>query len=386
MFELTECTDPQARFWADEAKFRLFCGGLGSGKTFAGAIELARMPAGSTGMVVAPTFPMLKTASLRTFMQIFRPTRIVKSFNKQDMEMTLAGNRTVFWRSADDPEKLRGPNLGFIWIDEAAMCDPETWPICVSRLREQPARIWMTSTPKGVRNWMYEPVKKGVVSMTNATSASNHFNPSDFVESVAMVATADWQRQELLGEFVEPGGALYKRSWFKTVNEMPGTERLSVRAWDCAATSGGGDWSVGLRMHRINNAFYVDSVIRGQWGPDELDAIQRQTAGSDGQAVTILLEREPGSAGKRANQYVKNALGNYNVLEEPPSGSKYERAKPSAKEAARGNLVLVNGNWITSFLDEVADFNGEKDGVDDQVDAFSLAFNYLHRMGGFELS
>jgi len=385
MFDLTQCTDPQAIFWADQNKFTAFIGGIGSGKTFAGAIKCLQMPENSSGMVLAPTFPMLRTASLRAFLEIARPAGLIESFNKSDYEMVLKGNRTIYWRSADNPDRLRGPNLGWVWMDESAMMSEETWLIAIGRLRQSPGQAWMTSTPRGTRHWLFDLVKKAHVSVTNATSASNFFNPEDFVSSVSTVGSADWQRQELLGEFVEPGGTLFKRHWFTSIEEMPKGEGLSVRAWDTAATSGGGDHSVGLRMHKIDQKYYIDSVIRGQWGPDELDTIQRQTAEADGQDVTVILEREPGSAGKRINQYTRLALADYHVVEESHTGGKYSRAMPSAKETARGNVVLVKGNWITSFLDEVADFNGEDGQTDDQVDAFSLAFNYLFRKVGVSL-
>jgi len=382
---LIQATDPQKQFWADESKFTAFVGGIGSGKTFAGALKVLTMPSNSTGMVLAPTFPMLRTASLRAFLDIARPAGLIESFNKSDYEMVLKGNRTIYWRSADNPDRLRGPNLGWVWMDESAMMDEETWLIAIGRLRQSPGQAWMTSTPRGTRHWLYDLVKKAHVSVTTATSASNLFNPDDFVSSVSSIGSADWQRQELGGEFVEPGGTLFKRHWFNSVDKLPDGERLSVRSWDTAATSGGGDHSVGLRMHKIDGKYYVDSVIRGQWGPDELDTIQQQTAETDGQDVSIILEREPGSAGKRINQYTRLALSDYHVVEESHTGGKYQRALPSAKEAARGGIVLVKGNWITAFLDEIADFNGEKDQVDDQVDGLSLAFNYLFRKVGVSL-
>jgi predicted phage terminase large subunit-like protein len=382
---LLQATDPQKQFWADESKFTAFVGGIGSGKTFAGALKVLTMPSNSTGMVLAPTFPMLRTASLRAFLEIARPAGLIESFNKSDYEMVLKGNRTIYWRSADNPDRLRGPNLGWVWMDESAMMDEETWLIAIGRLRQSPGQAWMTSTPRGTRHWLYDLVKKAHVSVTTATSASNLFNPDDFVSSVSSIGSADWQRQELGGEFVEPGGTLYKRHWFQSVEQLPDGERLSVRSWDTAATSGGGDHSVGLRMHKIDGKYFVDSVIRGQWGPDELDKIQQQTAETDGQDVSIILEREPGSAGKRINQYTRLALSDYHVVEESHTGGKYQRALPSAKEAARGGIVMVKGNWITAFLDEIADFNGEKDQVDDQVDGLSLAFNYLFRKVGVSL-
>lgn len=382
---LLNATNPQKKFWADKSKFTAFIGGIGSGKTFAGALKVLTMPSNSTGMVLAPTFPMLRTASLRAFLEIARPAGLIESFNKSNYEMVLKGDRTIFWRSADNPDRLRGPNLGWVWMDESAMMDEEAWLIAIGRLRQSPGQAWMTSTPRGTRHWLYDLVKKSQVSVTTATSASNLFNPGDFVTSVSSIGSADWQRQELGGEFVEPGGTLFQRHWFQSVEQLPAGERLSVRSWDTAATSGGGDHSVGLRMHKIGGKYYVDSVIRGQWGPDKLDAIQRQTAETDGQDVAVLLEREPGSAGKRINQYTRQALADYHVVEESHTGGKYSRAMPSAKDAARGGIVLVKGNWITSFLDEVADFNGEDGQTDDQVDGLSMAFNYLFRKVGVSL-
>lgn len=381
-FLLNDCTDEQSQFWADDAKFRLFCGGIGSGKTFAGAIEIARQPAGSTGMVVAPDYRMLKTTSQRTFQALFGGTGLIKSHNKSDQETVLAGGRTIFWRSADDPDKLRGPNLGWIWIDEAAMCDAETWPICVGRLRESPARIWMTTTPRGKRNWLFEQVKKGVVSVTYATSASNKFNPEDFVASVAAVSDTNWQRQELNGEFVEEGGKVFLRNWFPMVERLPDGPFIQCRAWDCATTAGGGDWTVGVRMkfYPRLGIYTIDDVVRGQWGPGEVDQIQRSVATADGTATPIILEQEAGSAGKRANHYLRMNLPGFMVVDEPSTTNKLIRSLPLAKAAQAGKVQLLQRSWVAEVLGEILEFTGTKaDQHDDQVDACSLAFNWLFR-------
>ena len=66
-------TGPQVAFWGSPERFRAFVGGIGSGKTYAGTVEILRQPAGSTGMVVAPTYPMLRDATLRTFADLARP-------------------------------------------------------------------------------------------------------------------------------------------------------------------------------------------------------------------------------------------------------------------------------------------------------------------------
>ena len=379
-FQLAGATDPQKLFWADTAKYRAFVAGIGAGKTFAGAVEILRQEPGSTGMVLAPSFPMLRRASLKTFEDLVRPTGLIKSFNRAEMRMELAGGRTVFWASADNPDSLRGPSLGWIWLDEAALMTSETWLIALGRLRKAPGRMWATTTPRGTRHWLYELVRDGRVSVTNASSASNVFNPADYVESIS-VGSADWQRQEVLGEFVEPGGQLLKRHWFKYVDKVPDLPRLSVRSWDTAATSGAGDWSVGTLVHKIDGHYYIADVIRGQWGAEDLDQIQRSTAIDDGYETTVVLEREPGSAGIRANQYVKSQLQGYHVVEERVTQRKLLRAMPMARLASAGNITIVKGGWNREWLDEVTNFTGsDEDGeIDDQVDSAANAINWMAR-------
>ena len=106
-------------------------------------------------MVLAPTYPMLRDATLRTFLDLAHRGNILRSFNRAEMRATLGGNRTVLFRSADNPDRLRGPNLGWFWMDEAAMCTAEVWLIMLGRLREEPGIAWGTTTPRG-KDWVYK--------------------------------------------------------------------------------------------------------------------------------------------------------------------------------------------------------------------------------------
>lgn len=113
-------SDPQLEFWRSRAKFRAFIGGVGSGKTKAGVSEILRPEyVGTMGAVIAPTFPMLRDATLRTFLTTCERLaedqgwQVLKQFHRGDMVAELVGGTRVLFRSADDPERLRGPNLGF---------------------------------------------------------------------------------------------------------------------------------------------------------------------------------------------------------------------------------------------------------------------------------
>src|SRR5271157_188609 len=68
----------QQAFLKSDALFRAFCGGIGSGKSWAGGYDLIRRAtAGRLYMVVAPTYSMLSDASFRSFLALAQDLGIV---------------------------------------------------------------------------------------------------------------------------------------------------------------------------------------------------------------------------------------------------------------------------------------------------------------------
>jgi predicted phage terminase large subunit-like protein len=374
-------TLPQMFFWTDPSRQRLFCGGVGAGKTFAGAIEVINQPAGSLGIAVSPTYTMLKDTTLRTFLELYEHSGMIQSFNRTDMSMTLKGNRTILWRSADKPEKLRGINAGWAWMDEAAFCEEEAYSVILGRLRRRPGRVWLTTTPNGKANWVYRLVQSGNVSVTRAPTQSNTFNPDFYVQT--MLASYDPKRaaQEIEGEFIDTDGALMKRQWFRPwESELP--ERLLVcRAWDSAATESGGDYTVGMLVANVigTDKMIILDVTRGQYGADTVDAMIRTAADEDGKKVSVVLEQEPGSAGKRLLAQQLKALEGHRVNWYSSGSRKLARAVPVARAAAQGRMYyLPDRPWVEPLMAELESFTGTPaDEHDDQVDALSLAYSHL---------
>jgi predicted phage terminase large subunit-like protein len=172
-------------------------------------------------------------------------------------------------------------------------------------------------------------------------------------------------------------GGLFQRGWFRTVPIAPLGFARRVRYWDLAA-SVEGDYTCGVLMSRDEDGiFYVEDVRRGQWSPAQRDKIIRDTALVDGQDVEIVLEQEPGSAGKSVIQYLGTKLAGYRLMADRPTGTKEVRAQPLASQCGISNVCLVKGAWHEAFLDELCVFpNGRHD---DQVDAASGAFARLVR-------
>jgi predicted phage terminase large subunit-like protein len=168
----------------------------------------------------------------------------------------------------------------------------------------------------------------------------------------------------------------FKRAWFEIVGAAPANARR-VRYWDRAATVDG-DWTVGVRMSTTpEKALFVEDVVRFRGRPAEVMATILQTAQTDGHATIVAIEQDPGQAGVfEADAYVRELQG-FNVRKIRPTGDKVTRAQPASAQAEARNIKLVSGAWNAAFLAELEGF--PEGSHDDQVDAFSGAFNALVR-------
>jgi hypothetical protein len=218
----------QRAFVEDPHPFLLFVGGVGAGKTYAGAARAMRRRFGHTvpslGLVVSPSYPMLRDATWRTALDVWAP--LIERVVGNEMRLVLKTGDEVIFRSADDPERLRGPNAAWAWIDEAALCHPSTWPITIGRLRQHGVlgEAWLTTTPKGM-NWVYETFVVQATDQTavhRATTAQNPFIAQAFVSSLRSQYSGDFARQELEAEFVaDLAGALIEWRWLDEARSKP---------------------------------------------------------------------------------------------------------------------------------------------------------------------
>jgi len=295
----------QVKFWEDSAKVRGYVGGVGSGKTFAGAIAALSMPPGTAGVVVGPTYGNMRDTSQRTFFEIVPDDHII-SHNKSEQVTQLANGSTIFWRSCDKPKSLRGPNLHWAWMDEAAYCTEDSWRVIIGRLRvtgprgEQP-RAWITTTPAG-QNWVYDwwVTKNLGYSLHRGKTTDNPFNAEGYGDDLAEQYADDpaYAAQELEGQFVDLSGS--KRlpgpllaSVFKLraqttarpniiikgtsnryslpaetrIYEAPQKGRSYVVGADCAEGLKGGDDSTGVVVDKETGR--TVAVLSGEYEPTE---------------------------------------------------------------------------------------------------------------------
>ncbi len=292
----------QLEFVTATEHFLALVGGIGSGKTISGVVrsilasfgqigdQRGRVP--NSGMITAPTYPMLRDATLHTFFEYAgypkRPGSLVADFNKSEMQATMINGSRILFRSADNPDRLRGPNLSYWFGDEAAMYSPAVWRVMIGRLREHGVfgYAWLSTTPRG-RNWLWKQFVQTATKrhrIIKAKTRDNPFAAVDFVESLEAEYSGDFAAQELDGEFVAHEGLIYPefdRDRHKLVGsvDLPHAKRI-VAGVDWGFTNpgvitvgaAGGDGQVSVlaeeyrRQRRIEEWVDVAVQMRDTWG------------------------------------------------------------------------------------------------------------------------
>src|SRR5579885_444417 len=154
--------ESQRRFHASEARFKGFSGPIGSGKSAAlchEAIKLSYINAGRTGLIGAPTFPMLRDATQAALIEILEKNKIPYEMNRGDNYLAMKETKSrILFRAVEEFERLRGSNLAWFGVDELTYTSEEAWVRLEGRLRDPKASrlcgfaVW---TPKGF-DWVYE--------------------------------------------------------------------------------------------------------------------------------------------------------------------------------------------------------------------------------------
>lgn len=218
-----ELSQHQIDFLACPALYKALVAGIGSGKSWVGSYDMIRRAKpGRLYMVVGPTYPLLNDATFRSFLKVADDDLgLIHAGGNQvkrsaPPSIKLPTGAEILFRTGDDPEHLRGPNLSGIWLDEASLMKEEVFKICIGRLRQEGEAGWLTATftPKGRRHWTYKvfATDKPNTAMFRAKTRDNPFNPPGFENMLREQYTERERQQELEGLFLEEGGGHFKPS------------------------------------------------------------------------------------------------------------------------------------------------------------------------------
>jgi hypothetical protein len=213
----------QNRFHASTARFKGFSGPIGSGKSQAlcqEAIRLSYLNPGRQGLIGAPTYPMLRDATLTSFLEVLASNRIRYQLNKAESVLVMKDTGSkIYFRSVDDFERLRGTNLAWFGLDELTYTAEQAWLRLEGRLRDPRASrlcgfaVW---TPKGF-DWVYRRFVRRSIAGYEVVVAKPLENRHvldkipDFYERLRESYDPKFFEQEAMGEYLNvQAGVVYE--------------------------------------------------------------------------------------------------------------------------------------------------------------------------------
>jgi hypothetical protein len=202
----------QHKFHTSTAKFKAFSGPVGCGKSKALAFEILRLAevnAGRLGLIGAPTYPMLRDATLTTLFAILDENEFPYDYNKVEGVLVFPDWGTkILCRSLETVDRLRGTTLAFFGVDEAAYTPEAAWYVLQGRLRCPFAKQlcgFAVTSPNGF-NWFYnrfvaEP--KPDSEIVYSAPFENKHLPAEYYESLKAHYDSKLYEQDVLGKYLD---------------------------------------------------------------------------------------------------------------------------------------------------------------------------------------
>lgn len=372
----------------------LLLAGRGFGKTRSGA-EWVRDQVGNKGArriaLIAPTAQDARAVMVEGesgLLAIAAPEERLR-YEPSNHRLTWRGGAIATLFSADEPERLRGPQFDAAWCDElAAWRYEEAWHMLMFGLRLGAwPRVVVTTTPKPIRLIRKLLQMPGcVVTRGRTQENAAHLAPS-FLEAVErQYAGTRLGRQELEAELLDdPPSALWQRAAIETarVSVAPSLRRAVVAIDPAGSTREEAD-ETGIIVAALGHdaQFYVLADLSGRYRPHEW-ALRAIAAFHAHQADRIVAEANLGGDMIEATlRTVEPAIAYKSVH---ASRGKALRAEPIAALYEQGRVHHVGA--FAALEDQMCAFTADFDRVaagysPDRLDALVWALTELSGTDG----
>lgn len=323
----------------------LYLAGRGAGKTRTAAEEIiyrAIKTDGSRWAVVAPTFSDARDICAEGesgLLNVARRYGVLaprNGWNRSMGEIRLTNGALIKLYSAEEPDRLRGPQHHGAWCDELASFKyPDTYDQLKFGLRlgDKP-QIIITTTPRPIKliKQLLSEQENGSVVVTRGTTFDNAKNlPDAFIKE--LLAKYDGTRigkQEMYGEILEDvEGALWSRDAIDQtrVKEQPEQMARVVVAIDPATTNNANSDETGIVVAGRDNRgeYYVlgDYTLKASpldWARKAVEAFDKHEA----DAVVV----ETNNGGEMISTVLKQIRPELNIVEVKATRGKQLRAEP----------------------------------------------------------
>ena len=267
--------------------------------------------------------------------------------------------------SADEPDRLRGPQHDGAWCDEIASWRyPDAWDMLMLGLRiGRNPRVVATTTPRPVkliRNLLAREGKDVVVSRGRTIENAANLAPAFLNEIMRRYEGTRLGRQELDAEVLEDvPGALWQREWIDRdrVTTAPELRRVVVAIDPAMSTNEGSD-ETGIIVAGIggDGHGYVVDDLSGRyqpqaWATRAIEAYRRREADR--------IVAEVNSGGEMVQATLRTVDPNVGFLAVHASRGKVIRAEPVAALYEQGKVHHVGA--LSVLEDQLCGFTSDFD-------------------------
>lgn len=407
---------PQARFLELPAKFPLYVGGYGSGKTWAGCAKICRdawqHPKIRAGYF-APTIPLIRDIFYPTIEEVAHDWGLRAVIRESHKEVHLYSGRTyrttVICRSMEKPGSIIGFSIGHALVDEIDTLPMKkaenAWRKVIARIRQKggTGQAAVTTTPEGFqftwKTWVKavreKPELGDLYKLVRSSTYENEANlREDYIPNLLASYPPTLVQAYLSGLFVNlTQGAVYREYDRKENNS---TERVQ----DGETLRIGMDFNVGrmtaiVHVIRDGRPHAVDEIVGGLDTPDMIRRIRDKfwtwngTEFDKSRTIRIYPDSSGGS-----RKTVEAGISDIKLLKaagfwiSAPPANPPVRDRINAMNAAFCNakgerFYRVNSEMCPTFVEcleqQVYDDNGQPDKKSDLDHAPDAAGYFIHR-------
>ena len=196
---------------------------------------------------------------------------LIKSKNKSNYDVEFINGTKIMFRSAERPDGLRGYTLDYLVVDEAAFISDNVWDtILKPTILVKGKKCLFTSTPKG-RNWFYKLHLRGVdedqstYRSIRAKTSDNPYIDKEEIDESRRTLPEDIYKQEILGEFVDDGGSVFKNLDTYCILDTWGVKLPGVRYYGGIDFGRAEDYTVLTILNDRGQVVYVYRERQKPW-------------------------------------------------------------------------------------------------------------------------
>lgn len=199
-------------------------GGMGSGKTFCGALRgvfLALKYPGIKGFIGAATQDLIDGTTKVKYVEHLEALGLQQDvhwwYDNRNTEINFINGSKLYFRTLSNPENFKSYEFGFIEFEEGSMIDEQAFIYLLARLRQPKNPNWddhfcynffIHTNPGGLRGWIYKrfinpKTRNKDYRYINAPTSENIHLHSAYIEMMEQAYSADQIKEFVMGQDVD---------------------------------------------------------------------------------------------------------------------------------------------------------------------------------------